>query len=252
MSQSVESFLRSVHHLFGRFEHYELVVARDIVPVIPLLLIAILLGTRCWRWRYEHWLGLAAFLIVIFEMFHSGHDKITATSAGLLILAMAALSPWWRQIPLFLKEIDLPGGAKVEFRDHLDSATQGMRNAGLLSEPTREMEKQPIYELIYNDDPRLSLAGLRIAIERRLRELATTKGIKKQPAQIRLLMKTLEDHSALTSEEASALHELLPLLNQAVRSQAYSKVAADWAIRFGPLLLAGLGKKASTHDQSIS
>jgi hypothetical protein len=166
-----------------------------------------------------------------------------AISLGLLIVAVAVLSPWWRQVPSILKSAELPGGLKVEFRDDLNSATNEARRAGLLSEPQPDVRKQPIYEIIYNDDPTLSLAGLRIAIERRLRDLARIAGFT-QAAPLSGLVRNLEEAKVLTHEQASALRDLLPLLNKALHSEEYSKEGADWAITFGPKLLAGLDERA--------
>jgi hypothetical protein len=68
MPQSLQSFFHSLYshlqyshlHSFSKgLEHFERVIARDAVPLIPFLLIAILIITRFWRWRYEYWLGLA-------------------------------------------------------------------------------------------------------------------------------------------------------------------------------------------------
>ncbi len=48
----------------------------------------------------------------------------------------------------------------------------------------------------------------------------------------------------LTREQAGALRDLLPLLNKALHSEQCSKEAADWAIAFGPKLVAGLDERA--------
>ena len=195
-----------------------------------------------WRRRiqYQHWIAALAVLLVIFDTFVK---PISVVSLGLLIVAVAVLSPWWRQVPTFLKSAELPGGLKLEFRHELNSATEEVQQAGLLSEPQPEKKKQPIYEIIYNDDPRLSLAGLRIAIERRLRDLANIAGIS-QAAPLSRMATSLEDAHVLTHEQAAALRDLLPLLNKALHSEEYSKDAADWAIAFGPKLLAGLDERA--------
>jgi hypothetical protein len=194
----------------------------------------------CGRVQYQHWIAALAVLLVMFDTFV---NPISGVSIGLLIVAVAVLSPWWRQVPTFLKSAELPGGLKLEFRHELNSATQEVQQAGLFSEPQPEKKGQPIYEIIYNDDPTLSLAGLRIAIERRLRDLAKIAGIS-QAAPLTRLATNLEAAQVLTHEQASALHDLLPLLNKALHSEEYSKEAADWAITFGPKLVAGLDERA--------
>lgn len=190
--------------------------------------------------RYQHWVAILAVLLVFFDTFVR---PISAVSLGLLIVAVAVLSPWWRQVPLILKSAELPGGLKVEFREHLSSATKEAQQAGLLSEPQPGKEKQPIYELIYNDDPTLSLAGLRIAIEKRLRDLAKIVGIS-QRAPLSHLATNLEEARVLTPEQAHVLRDLMLLLNTATHSEEYSKEAAGWAIAVGPKLVAGLDERA--------
>jgi hypothetical protein len=192
------------------------------------------------RIRVSYWIAALAVVLVLFDTFIK---PISAISLGLLVLAVAVLTPWWRQVPSLIKSAELPGGLKVEFRDDLRSATQEAQQAGLLSEPQPEKKEQPIYELIYNDDPTLSLAGLRIAIERRLRDLAKIAGVS-QAAPLSRLATNLESAQVLTHEQAGALRDLLPLLNKALHSEEYSKEAADWAITFGPKLLAGLDERA--------
>jgi hypothetical protein len=190
--------------------------------------------------RYQHWVATLALLLMLFDTFIK---PLSAISLGLLIIAVAVLSPWWEHVPTIIKSVHLPGGLKLEFRDDLNSATKEAQQAGLLSEPQPEKKKQPIYEIIYNEDPTLSLAGLRIAIERRLRDLAKIAGISEK-APLTRLATNLEGAKVLTREQSSALRDLLPLLNQASHSEEYSKEAADWAITFGPKLLAGLDEKA--------
>lgn len=176
-------------------------------------------------------------------LFDTFIKPLSAISLGLLIVAAAVLSPWWEHLPTIFKSVHLPGGLKLEFRDDLNNATKEAQQAGLLSEPQPEKKKQPIYEIIYNDDPTLSLAGLRIAIERRLRDLAKIAGIS-QAAPLSRLVTNLESAEALTREQSSALRDLLPLLNKALHSEEYSREAADWAITIGPKLVAGLEVRA--------
>ena len=78
----------------------------------------------------------------------------------------------------FMKTLELPG-IKVEFRDQLERVTERAKDAGLLSEPVSKTEQRPTYEVVYNTDPTLALAGLRIELERLLSELAVVAGLGK-------------------------------------------------------------------------
>src|SRR5262249_41641977 len=137
------------------------------------------------------------------------------------------------------------GWLKLEFQEELKSATEEAEQAGLLSEPNPDEKNQPIYEGIYNQDPRLSLAGLRIALERRLRELAKLAGAPGTSGRsLDSVVRELNSAQILTEDQADALYEIIPLLNRAVRSENFNQAMADWAINIGPKLIAGLEQKA--------
>ena len=92
-----------------------------------------------WRRRiqYQHWIAALAVLLVIFDTFVK---PISVVSLGLLIVAVAVLSPWWRQVPTFLKSAELPGGLKLEFRHELNSATEEVQQAG--HSPNRSQKRK--------------------------------------------------------------------------------------------------------------
>jgi hypothetical protein len=126
----------------------------------------------------------------------------------------------------------------------LKVATAEAATAGLLHDPRPDQRQQPIYQLIYNDDPTLSLAGLRIAIEKRLRDLATKVKLENAKAPLKRLVDALSQAGVLTRAETGAFHDLSPLLNAATCSLEYSKEGADWAFSIGPQLLASSEEKA--------
>jgi hypothetical protein len=134
-----------------------------------------------------------------------------------------------------LKTLEM-AGIKVEFREQFAQITERAEDAGLLSEPDQRLGTQETYESIYNSDPTLALAGLRIELERRLGELATVRGLKggPPPRGVGQLIRILSDEGVLDRDEASVIADLLPLMNKAVHSEEYSQEAAGWAIRVGP------------------
>jgi hypothetical protein len=111
--------------------------------------------------RYQHWLVAGAICLLLLELFVK---PLTAVALGLLVLIAVLLSPWRDILPRVLKSAEVPGFLKVEFREKLQNVKEDADKAGLLWEPRPEQKKQPIYELIYNDDPTLALAGLRRAM----------------------------------------------------------------------------------------
>ena len=113
----------------------------------------------------QYIIAVAALLLLFFDTF------IKSLSAVALGLTVLALSPWLIKI---LKTLEM-AGIKVEFREQFAQITERAEDAGLLSEPDQRLGTQETYESIYNSDPTLALAGLRIELERRLGELAVRR-----------------------------------------------------------------------------
>jgi hypothetical protein len=198
------------------------------------------LRARIRQMRYQQWMVVAASLLILFDLFVKPLDVI---SVGLVVIIVFLLSPLREAMPRFVKSAEVPGWFKIEFREKLQTVAEEAKDAGLLSEPPPEQKERPIEQLIYNDDPTLSLAGLRIAIEKRLRDLAKLARIDSvQP--LPSLVRALRSSNKLTAEEASALDHLIPLLNRAIHALDVDKEMADWVIKIGPKLIAGLDQKA--------
>jgi hypothetical protein len=195
-------------------------------------------AARDWfkRIRYEHVVAALAVFAVLFDTLVR---PISAISLGLLIVAFAVLSPWWRQVPSFLESAELPGGLKMKFRQVEREAEE----AGLLSTPQPQTATQPVYAAISSDDPMLSLVALRVAIERRLRELASIKGITVKRSSLSGLTEALEAAQELTPRQASALRDLVPTLNRAVHAEEVDPEVGAQVVKFGTELLAGLDDK---------
>jgi hypothetical protein len=193
--------------------------------------------TRLWRDYPLQSLALVLVLLAIADWF----VHFSAIQFSLLVLALVLLSPWARLIPHILESAELPGGFKVVFR----KITAEAEAAGLLVEPPPPAERsgRPIYEMISNDDPLLALAGLRIALEKRLKDMALIAGIPEgQP--LGRIIPDLTSRGVLTAEQSSALADLIPVLNKAVHAKDPGAAEARWAMEVGPRLIAGLDKRA--------
>ena len=178
--------------------------------------------------------ALAAGIAILHSWFPSVTiDGITVTLIGIAVI------PWLG--PLF-KSVEIPGGVKVEFKE-LEAARRKVEESGLIAEPERLRpmeEHQYAFQSVVGNDPNLALAGLRIEIESRLRELAKRKGLRAEGVPLRRMMQDLESKGALSHKEASAIRDLLPLLNQAVHGAETEPSAFEWAIEFGPRVLGAL------------
>ncbi len=162
--------------------------------------------------------------------------KIDGITVTLLLVAML---PWLA--PLF-RSVELPGGLKVEFQD-LEAAKKKVEDAGLLKEPAHDEESEHhvyAFQAVAGNDPNLALAGLRIEIESRIRELAKNRGIQSERIPLRKLTHELIRKGALNSEEVAAIEDLLPLLNSAAHGAGVDDRASGWALEFGPRLLDAL------------
>lgn len=166
------------------------------------------------------------------------------SNAGLILIVLA-LSPWITRI---IKTIELPGGGKVEFERELAAVSDKAEDAGLLAKPPTPEAKKAAYEAVFHEDPVLALAGLRIELEKRVRRLIDLTVGRSDPTSYRFMplkpaVGALAAGSVISEEEHNALRDLISLLNRAVHSAECSASAAEWAIGFGPRILAAFDEK---------
>ncbi len=160
-------------------------------------------------------------------------DAITVTLLGIAVL------PWLG--PLF-KSVEIPGGVKVEFQE-LEEASKKVERSGLIP---AELVLKPMQKHVYafqavsENDPNLALSGLRIEIESRLKKLAERREIEVRGYGANNLTKSLEKAGVLSHDEAAAIRDLLPLLNQAAHGAEVEDSAFGWAMDFGPRVIGAL------------
>lgn len=161
--------------------------------------------------------------------------KIDVVSLGLLAFAIL---PWLAPL---IKSAELPGVGKIEFRDVRDAAVKvtGGENVGPAA-ASRGAEQ--LYISIADQDPRLALVGLRIEIEKRLRELAELTDARKNQPLISLT-RELERKEILHPASAVGLRELIFYGNEAAHGAAVSADVAASAVEYGPNVLAILDAK---------
>src|SRR5271167_3643431 len=106
-------------------------------------------------------------------LIHLLWPKLAIDAITLTLLAIAVI-PWLA--PIF-KSLEFPGGWKVEFKEELRKAASRAEQAGILAPQRAHITSDiPSPEIAY-DDPNLSLAALRIEIEKRVRTLAQKHGV---------------------------------------------------------------------------
>lgn len=179
-----------------------------------------------------------SLVAVTIAVLHSWFPSITIDAITVTLIGIAVL-PWLG--PLF-KSVEIPGGVKVEFQE-LEKARKRVEESGLIAEPrkVRPMEEHEYaFQAVVGNDPNLALAGLRIEIESRLREMAKQRGLTFERVLLQRLMHELESKGALSGKEVAAISDLLPLLNQAAHGAETDPAAFEWAMEFGPRVLGAL------------
>ena len=163
--------------------------------------------------------------------------KIDTITLGLVIVVII---PWLA--PLF-KSLKLPGGIELEYQD-LKRAENKIRQSGLLKidRSKRVKENNDIYIQPTDDDPTLILAWLRIEIEKQIKRITRENNLPENNSLRQSFLK-LEKKNIITREETAALSDMVGVLNQAIHGEPIKDIAADWALKFGPVLLKSLGSK---------
>lgn len=173
-------------------------------------------------------ISAAAVALIVLHLFV---PKITvdALTLGLLI---AGVVPWLSSV---FKGLEFPGGWKIEFQE-LKDITRRAQDADLLSDSS---DATYSFELVAARDPNLALAGLRIELERTLREMAELDE-NDRPIGIGSLTRKLHQRGQLTDSQASLINDLAPMLNQAAHGASIDPRASEWAITTGPRILNAL------------
>lgn len=182
------------------------------------------------------WLSVAAVGLAIVDTF------VTPVSAAALTLLVLAALPWL--LPFFgslnipIRKMKLPGGLEFEFHD-FETITKMADRTGLLVKSDKPYSFQSIYER----DAGLALAGLRIELEKRLRELAVLGDIDNRHGPITRLIGELN----LAKGPETVIRELLPLLNKASHAIDLDERYYTWAMEVGPKILAGLDESIQSR-----
>jgi len=193
------------------------------------------------QWLKQHKIHLAiSLLALLLAGLHAFLPSVQVDLITLTLFAIAVL-PWLGSI---FRSVELPGGLKVEYQD-LRKAEEKATKAGLLKRKEGREKEEPVYATIAGEDPNLALAGLRIEIERRLRQIAQAHDVDASRKGIGQLMRQLQVMGILSQQQITVLSDLLVLLNNAVHGAYVDPRSAKWAVEVGPELIAGLEVQVS-------
>ena len=163
--------------------------------------------------RYSPHIVISAVAILV-ALGHTVFPGVKIDAVTLTLLLIAVL-PW---LGFVFKSVEFPGGLKVEYHD-LEKASEDAAKAGLLSGPQKKILESPSLALA-EQDPNLALAGLRIEIEHRLREIAKRRGLQGEGVGIGRLLQLLRAHGAISQDEGTVLSSIIQLLIRRFRCRS--------------------------------
>jgi hypothetical protein len=218
------------------------------VTTISLLLIAVLvwlypliaririIGPYLREVRTSTWVRLLISTVAIsLAIIHTAHPTFPdAITIGLLILIIL---PWLTSL---IESAKFPGGWEVKFRD-VQAAGHKVASSSSVALAASDLPK-PSFLSIATQDSNLALVGLRIEIEKRLRDLAERYNIPEQRSLIRIIHE-LRKRELFPHEFISGLEELVRAGNSAAHGATVEPTVAQWAIDYGPVVLASLDEK---------
>ncbi len=167
-------------------------------------------------------------IILIVARFIWPDIKIDTITIGLFIVAVL---PW---VTSLIESAKFPGGWEVKFRD-VKAAGEKIP----LPKTEQTALTQHSFQNVVEQDPNLAMVGLRIEIEKRVRELAGIAGVNPNQPLTRLF-RELQRSEEINPPFYSGLQELIMAGNQAAHGAKVEPSVADWAFDVGPRVLATL------------
>lgn len=179
--------------------------------------------------NYKAKLSLSIFCVAV-AVFDTFFKTLSPIAAGALAIALV---PW---VLGFIEKLSAPGGFEIIFakaEKQIDAAHV---------EP--DADQIAAFKYLENLDPNLAIAQLRVQIERRLRQLAEDVMIspdpRGRPRTLRSLAEALAAQGAITHEAVSLISDLTPVMNEAVHGIELQENATEFALEYGPRILAML------------
>jgi len=157
-----------------------------------------------------------------------------------------AIAPW---ISHLLKSVELPGGFKFEFGES-ERLKKELKRAGMIElSPNANAPASFRYsfESVADEDINLALAGLRIEIERRIKDIAQRNDINANKMNLFSTISNLNKYKILNNDEVGALKNLIHILNQAVHGAKIDTKTANQYIEIGRGVLRFLDEQLESN-----
>jgi len=172
-------------------------------------------------------------LVIIYTFIPS--IKIDSTTITLVLMIFV---PW---IIRYLKSLELNGIGKVEIITKEEKNLVDTKMEKIKISNTNDIKNK----YLNMEDPKLSLASLRIDIEERLNKIAYKNNINKYPMGIIKLANVLYDRKLIKNNEFMILRDIIGILNKAVHSKLYDYdiKSYNYIIEVGRKLIGSLDNK---------
>lgn len=160
-----------------------------------------------------------------------------------VLLLLIGISPWLSSIFKSLKFGDLT----IEYKD-LEKIEEKLDNARLIIKP---VDDKNVFMPEKEEDPILSLAWLRIEIEKKIKNLNNLCGIRNSN-NFNNMLQELKEKDIISYKELSALRDLRAILNKAIHGENVDSRASEWAFSVGSEILSALDNKIETYKESCN
>ena len=184
---------------------------------------------------------ICAFLIIVHAILPQ--FSIDNTTIALTIIL---IFPWL--LP-YIKTAKLPGGFEITTREVQElmevTARSAIGTVTVAAHIQPHRRPPPAYLMLYQTDPNLALASLRIDIERKLRTIATKRQFETRRLPLSQVLAVLRDREIIGPSEFESLNMIIQICNKAVHAEKVESGAALRVLDMGELALRYLDSKMS-------
>ncbi len=175
-------------------------------------------------------------------------NRVKIDYISLILIAMASL-PW---LMPYIKTLEINGLGKLETKTiatkeqkkEIEKTMEEVESANEIDDIENNTEY--VFYNLRNTDSKLSLAGMRIELERLLRHIAELNSIDvSRQYSLSKLSQELNKHGVISDIELKAVKEISQVLNRAVHSELNSDDLEnlDWIFDYGMVLIYALESK---------
>ena len=198
--------------------------------------------------QFPRWVQVSASLVIgLFIVLHLKYPSLPIDGITMGLLAFLFVV-WF--LP-YVESFKMPGGVEVKIRDIVGRAEQSLASAKLpaatsgasLAPHKHEVfVGDSIYRELVEQNPNLALAGLRIEIEKRLKQIMRNRKlfVGSRPS-ISNMIAALRERGTVDPRLASTLSDVVAIGNHAAHGELVDSQTANRGLDIGERLLVVLG-----------